>query len=233
MSKKQTAFATILLMITLCVSNLLAAQYFPDDLNMPARVNQSFVKAESKFLESMKEPPLWPRAKDPNAISYRLSCTGFKQKPVIFRLDRITNTKWVLTTKQADYWPANNVSKLNRKQSLTKEEVVQFQKLFTELQFWQLPSVGAFEVEEEIMDGTTWILEAVEKGRYHLVRRRAPRDSDRFWFSDPRHAAELQKIKEKEGYPDIDRDTSAEVNNKLVAVGEFLVKLSGLKVEVH
>jgi hypothetical protein len=40
-------------------------------------------------------------------------------------------------------------------------------------------------------------------------------------------------MEKEEGYPDIDQATSEEVNRRLVAVGEYLVKLSGLKVELH
>ena len=66
--------------------------------------------------------------------------------------------------------------------------------------------------------------------KYHLIRRIVPNSTE--WFS-ARDTATPENFKETEGYPDIDRATSEEVNRKLVAVGEFLVKLSGLKVEVH
>ena len=43
----------------------------------------------------------------------------------------------------------------------------------------------------------------------------------------------MLKMFEEQGYPNIDQTTSEEVNRNLVAVGEYLVKLSGLKVELH
>ncbi len=232
MKKNRKIPAIILLLISFWFSDLLAAQYFPDDLNMPARVKQWFVGSTSDFLQSINEPPLRPTIKDRNAVSYRFTFRGFKHRPMIIRLDEIAQKKWILTVKQTDYPLSDMVLKVDRKRSLTKEEVVQFHELFAELQFWQLPPVGALEVEGEIMDGTTWILEAVENGRYHIITRHSPKDSDRYWVSDHREVVALQKIKEKEGYPDIDRATSEEVNRKLVAVGEYMVKLSGLKLEL-
>jgi hypothetical protein len=104
-------------------------------------------------------------------------------------------------------------------------EIQEFQLLFTQLQFWELPAVGAPEAEE-MFDGSTWVLEAVENGRYHLIRRRAPKSLT--WFDEG-----YEKWREEEGYPYIDRATSVEVNKRLVLVGELLMRLSGLKLEVY
>jgi hypothetical protein len=57
MNKKQTIPAAILLLILFWFSDLLAAQYFPDDLDIPAFEKQSFVSKYSEFIESMKESP--------------------------------------------------------------------------------------------------------------------------------------------------------------------------------
>jgi hypothetical protein len=231
MSNKRTVPAAILLLITFWFSDLLAAQYFPDDLNIPAREKQGFMSHYSKLLESMKEPPLWLLAKDPNKLSYRLIYHPAIREPVILRLDRINKKNWILTIKQADYSPSDKDFRVNRKRRLSKEEVKEFQELFAQLQFWELPAVGALEHEDIWFDPTTWILEGVQSGRYHLVRRIVPNSTE--WFADSRDAATLQNLKEKEGYPDIDRATSEEINRRLVAVGKFLVRLPGLKLELH
>jgi len=58
----------ILLLISFWFSDLLAAQYFSNDLNMPACEKQGSVSQYSKLLKSMKEPPLWSEDKDRNRI---------------------------------------------------------------------------------------------------------------------------------------------------------------------
>ncbi|MGO9017297.1 MAG: hypothetical protein ACLQVJ_03005 [Syntrophobacteraceae bacterium] len=227
---KHIISAAILLLISFWFTNSLAVQYFPDKLNMPASAKRDLISAYSELLESMKEPPIWPKAKDQKAISYRLTFRIAKGGPrVVLRLDRIAKTKWVLTVKQVDYdYSSDKLEfRVNRKQRLTGDEVSQFKELFAQLQFWELPTVGALEAEE-MFDGTNWLLEAVENGRYHLMRRHAP-NSD-YWPSSRWDAEGFQQVREREGYPYIDRATSVRVNKRLVALGEFLVKLSGLKL---
>jgi hypothetical protein len=73
-----------------------------------------------------------------------------------------------------------------------------------------------------------WILEAVQDRQYQVVRRIAPKNTSA-WRSDP----QMLKMFKEQGYPNIDQTTSEEVNRNLVAVGEYLVKLSGLKLELH
>ncbi len=234
MSKKQTISAAILLMISFLFSDLLAGQYFPDDLDMPVRDKQASMSVSSKILKSMKEPPLWLLAKDREKISYRLIYRehwGYRHQ-VILRLDQSAMGTWVLIIKETNYFASDEDFKLNRKRRLSKEEIKKFQELFTQLQFWELPSVGALEHEAIWLDyPPIWVLEAVENERYHLVRRIVPNSTE--WEADPRDAAVLQNFKEKEGYPSIDRATSEEVNKKLVAVGEYLVKLSSLELKLH
>jgi hypothetical protein len=233
MSKKHTISAAILLLISFWFSDLLAAQYFPDDLNMPAREKRAFVSGYPKVFKSMKETPLWLLAKDRKKISYRLiqsqrNKEHWSRQWVILRLDRSAKMSWVLTIKQTKRSRSDQNSKVNRKRRLSKEEVKEFQELFAQLQFWELPSVGALEHEEGWLDfPSIWILEAVENGRYHLVQRIVPTSTH--WVPDRQY----QRMKEEEGYPDIDRATSEEVNRRLVAVGEFLVNLSGLELELH
>jgi len=43
MKKRHTISAALLLLFPFCFSDLLAAQYFPNDLNMPAREKQIFI----------------------------------------------------------------------------------------------------------------------------------------------------------------------------------------------
>jgi hypothetical protein len=230
MNKEITIYAAILLLISFWFSNLGAVQYFPDDLNMPADGKQWFVESISEFLKSMKEPPLWADAKDRSKISYRFILKqGREYKNVVmFRIDQGTKDNWILTVKKTDHFPSKGNFKVNQKR-LSKANIKEFQELLIQLQFWELPSVGAPEHEELWFDyPSIWILEAVQDRRYQLIRRIEPKNTSA-WGSDP----QWLKMRKEQGYPDIDRATSEEVNRKLVAVGEYLVKLSGLKVKLH
>jgi hypothetical protein len=220
MQRKILSIAIIIFVVLWC-SNLFATQYFPGALDMPADYKEVFLPHWSEGLKIMKEPPLWPKGKDHEAISYRFMYHHpFADAPVIFRLDKVTDKKWILTVKSKQPF------RTHRERKLTQGEVDQFQRNFAQLQFWNAPTVGAVEAEM-VKDGTTWQLEAVKDGIYHMVVRRVPKSNH--WHSDPL----FQKMKEKNGYPNIDQTTSAEFNNRFVVVCEFLVKLSGLKLELH
>jgi hypothetical protein len=231
MKKNRKIPAIILLLVSFWFSDLLAAKFFPDDLNIPVGMKQWFVKSISEFLKSMKEQPLWSEAKDRNRISYRFILKqGWAYKDVVmFRIDQGTKNNWSLTVKQTDHFPSKGDFKATRKR-LSIKEVKGFQELFAQLQFWELPSVGAPQHEVLMFKDypPIWILEAVHDRRYQVIRRIAPKNTSA-WGSDP----QMLKIFKDQGYPDIDRATSEEINRKLVAVGEYLVKLSGLKLELH
>lgn len=226
--------AAILLLISFWFSDLLPAQYFPDDLDMPALERQGFVSKYSNLLKSMKEPTLWSMAQGRNVASYRFTYEPGRGggQPTVLRLDKIAPTEWLLTVKHG-YSNSDRRFKVNRSKRLTQSEVTQFQEFFTQLDFWHVPAVGAFEAEFFIADGPIWVLEAVENERYRVVRRRSP--TDKFWEDSalwPQWAVEKYG-KFKEDYPVLDRATNEEMNKKLVALGEYLVKLSGLKLEVY
>lgn len=234
MNSKYTISTAVLLIVAFWFSELLGAQYFPKELDMPATEKRIDLPYYSAVFESLKEPALWPLAKDPNVISYRFTYLVSRgHGPVVLRLDHIAGRRWVLTVKLGDVSASGKPKfAVNRKRSLAEDEVEQFHDTFDALDFWQLPTVGALEAEV-ILGGTFCILEAVENGRYHLVERRSPKNSDEHWVSDPHVAKQFQKLREEEGYPYIDRATSAETNRKLVAVGQFLMRLSGLKIQVY
>jgi hypothetical protein len=116
--------------------------------------------------------------------------------------------------------------KVDRKKNLTNKQLGDFVKLFNALDFWGQPAVGAVEIEHDLLDGSAWILEAVEDGRYHFIRRLSP--GDELWPSEG--ARWYQKLREKEDWPYIDKATNDEVNRNLVAVGEFLLRLSDLEL---
>jgi hypothetical protein len=233
MNGKYLIFTGLLLLILFQFGEVFGTQYFPEDLDMPARLREIQIPLYSGILGAMREPALWPLTKDRNVVSCRLFYLPARGEPVVLRLNRTGLKRWTLTAKLAARSFANSALAVNKKVNLSEDKVEEYLKLFNSLRFWQLPTVGAIEQEINLFGGTSCILEAVESGRYHLVVRRSPKDSDKRWIADPHMAKELQELKEKEGFPDIDRVTSEETNKKLVTVAECLMRLSGLKLEVQ
>ena len=228
MTRKRIILGATLLLVLLRIGVLLGAEYLPSDINMPPQEKKILLGMYSRALVATNEPALWRLAEDRKNVSYRFGYlrTG---KSVILRLDRVRKTKWILTVKQVD--SADEGMAVNRKKVLTAEDVSHFQHLFALLQFWQLPTVGALEAEYFLLDGTWWILEAVENGRYHIMRRRSP--DFRSWNTVPDYAQLIDKLRKEDGYPYIDRATSDEANKKLIELGDFFVKLSGLQLKMY
>jgi hypothetical protein len=222
----------VLFFMFVSLGELFGAQYFPEEIDIPATLKSLETQLFSGVLESIGEPALWQLAEDRNVVSYRFMYLQSRGEPVVLRLDRSSEKAWILTVKQVS---SSSKSKLavNRKVDLPQVKFVKFRKLFDALDFWKLPTVGAVEQEINLFGGTYCILESVENGHYHLVVRRSPKDSDERWVSDPNMAKEFQKLKEDGGFPDIDRATSGETSRKLLAVCEYLMSLSSLKIKVH
>jgi len=244
MRHKYTVRALILLIfafiptISLAKQNLpmfsisLANKYFPLCLMKVPLIEQRYrLSWFAYILESMKEPPLWPLVKKPNQMSYRFILGRGRQEPIILRLDRSPKGAWVLSIKKANSAAVvkNNLklwASVHKKRTLTKQEAEQFHRLFDALEFWTLPSPPPLETNQ-VLDGSTWAFEAVEKGQYNVVWRILPKD-DNNWYSDPHIDREREDLK---GNLFIDRATYLDVNKKLVGVCEFLLERSDLNLK--
>jgi hypothetical protein len=214
------------LVVTLISNSSLLAGVLPDDLEVPVQVKENDLRFYSEILECMGEPALWKQAEDVNAVSYRFTYIRSKDEPIILRLDK-TKAGYVLSIKQGD---SRRLSKLkvDKKEDLTNEQLDDFVKLFDALDFWGQPAVGAVEIERDLLDGSAWILEAAEDGRYHFIRRLSPGDVP---WPPPKDARWYQRYREKEGWPCcIDKAASDGLNRKFVALGQFLLGLSDLKL---
>jgi hypothetical protein len=55
---------------------------------------------------------------------------------------------------------------------LPYSEAAQMERLWEFLRFWSLPP--AAEDEDDVLDGTTYVLEAAHEGRYHVAHRDDP-----------------------------------------------------------
>jgi len=216
----------LIFFVTLVSNSSLLAGILPDDLQVPVQVKEHDLGFYSEILESMGEQALWTMSGDVNAVSYRFTYIRSKDEPVVLRLDS-TKAGYVLSIKQGDSARLSKL-KVDQKKNLTNEQWDDFVNLFNALDFWEQPTVGAVEIERDLLDGSAWILEAVENGRYHFIRRLSPGEVP--WPS-PKDARWYQRYREKEGWPCcIDKDASDEVNRNLMAVGRFLLRLSDLNL---
>lgn len=184
----------------------------------------------SEVLQDAKEKPLWPLSEKHSKISYRLVSSGFKQDTIIFRLDRNSKGELTLTSKVPTRCDEKSKPVLKREKILNEEEKTEFQNLFDSLEFWQMPVMGPVEAEFHF-DGSAWILEAVENGKYHLVRRRSPEAGDTMWTSEAMDPG-IGKYGLEHGYPSIDRATYALTCKNLVALRKFFIRISDLKVRI-
>jgi hypothetical protein len=60
---------------------------------------------------------------------------------------------------------------------LSDPEAAQVAEMWNYLRFWSLAPVGS---SEDVLDGTSFVMEAVEHGRYHVVTRDDPEWGDTF-----------------------------------------------------
>lgn len=212
----------------------LANKYFPLSLMKAPLIEQRYrLSWFAYILESMEEPPLWPLVEKPNQMSYRLILGRSRQEPVVLRLDRSPIGDWDLSIKKANCAAVGAEdlklwASVDKKRTLTKQEAEKFHSLFDALEFWTLPSPPPMETVQ-VLDGSTWAFEAIEKGQYNVIWRVLPKDDD-IWNSDPDIDREREDLK---GYPIIDRASYLEVNKKLAAVCEFLLERSDLNLKIE
>lgn len=225
-------FLLLLFLITnlLGLSAVWAEEFFPiRKLGIQGEGTHLF-NGFSEVLQNSKEKPLWPLSEKHSKISYRLVSRGFKQDTIIFRLDRNSKGQLTLTSKVPFRCGEKSKPVLTRERILNEEEKAEFRKLFDSLEFWQMPVLGPVEAEYHF-DGSAWILEAVENGKYHLVRRRTPEAGDTMWTSEAIEPG-IGKFGEEHGYSSIDRATYALTCKNLVALRKFFIRISGLNLRV-
>lgn len=146
-------------------------------------------------LKAMDEPVL----KDiQNGEVYRFTWLRTFHNPITIRLTKKEN-EINLTWKQCDGAGGYSPGKLtiDKSKKLSQNDWETFLNMLREIDYWNLPTN-----EPDVMgcDGAQWILEGVNEGRYHVVDRWTPRNTD---FSKVcMYLLDLTnlKIKEKEKY---------------------------------
>jgi hypothetical protein len=130
----------------------------------------------SSYLERMEEPPLYP----PSAalsMTFRLLCLPTWDHPSVVRIEAY-GTTWRLLGKQTNGDGGFEAGRIDRRERrlLTQEEANRVAGILPYLRFWELPAF----TEDDGCDGTTWVLEGVNRGRYHVVHRWMPEWGDTF-----------------------------------------------------
>ena len=127
------------------------------------------------YLSRMEEPPLYPPAEQPT--SYRCLCLPTWDRPSVVRLETHGPT-WRLTGKHTNGNGGFEVGQVDHRTTrlLTWDEAARVADLLPYVRFWALPTF----VVEDGLDGTTWVLEGVRRGRYHVVHRWEPEWGDSF-----------------------------------------------------
>jgi hypothetical protein len=156
------------------------SQYFPKGTFQERSANgQVFdIKDEwyTSHLRSMREPSLSDPSTNMTVIAYRFLWLRSFHNAIAIRLDVHLDSKGTLTTKETNGKGGYKAGTLilNESHQIAAVQVNIFLDLLQKAAFWssptQIPSGGT--------DGARWIMEGVEKGRYHVVDRWSAQDSD-------------------------------------------------------
>jgi hypothetical protein len=145
----------------------------------------------------MREPSLSEASRDNSLVAYRFLWLRTFHGPIAIRLIIHVDGTGTLTGKMTNGkggYNAGNLT-LNESHDLTKAQIAEFLGLLRTAAFWSLPS----EDETGGLDGAQWVLEGAEKGRYHIVDRWSPTNSDfeqlcLFLFEQSRIRLEAKEI---------------------------------------
>lgn len=176
-SAVKKALAISLLLAAVVVSAAAQTpQYFPsltftDDQQQNERVAQGY----SGVLLKLREPSLLEESKrDPNARLYRFlwSRALAVQSPIAIRLSINGDGTSVLTIKVVTRRADGSMLKFKETtRTLPKRKTECFIAQLSKLSLWDLPTRDPRRVG---LDGSDWLIESVENGRYKVLNRWSP-----------------------------------------------------------
>jgi hypothetical protein len=136
--------------------------YFPHNLSGDLR------HWFTQFLIRMDEPPFYSAASY-QPLTIRLLCLPTWSEPCSIRLQS-SGLSFHLWGRELDGEAGFDVGRLVRREErlLTGQDAAQVWELWRYLRFW---SLAESDPESEVFDGTTYVLEAAERSRYHLIHR--------------------------------------------------------------
>lgn len=149
----------------------MAPDYFPPDvLHFRPESERLFNDWFSQHLHSMGELALFP-APDNQSLTFRFLALPTWGKPYTVRVEQ-QGEDWRLVGRMTDgdggYEPGPVIRTVEGR--LSGAEAQRLVKLLGKLSFWEEPTA----IDDTGCDGTTWVLEAAEAGRYHVAHRWCP-----------------------------------------------------------
>ncbi len=148
----------------------LLADYFPPQ-TFTDRAGEILVHWFSRELYALEEKPLWPPASG-NQRTYRITLLPSFSPPESVTLTVSADGSGQINFRAAD--SRRQHLSVDSGSTMTPQQVAGFSQSLYDLQFWQLPTQLPQLRREIEMDGTEWILEGVEDGKYHVVLRWCP-----------------------------------------------------------
>src|SRR5262249_48665876 len=122
----------------------------------------------SKHLARMEEPRLPSAAADRSATIYRFTILPTWGNPIAVRVQKHDGL-YSLAARRLDGQGGYDPGTVGERKDLelSKEDSESFDRLLSELKFFELPS------DDGVMgfDGDEWILEGIAQGKYHVIRR--------------------------------------------------------------
>ena len=149
-------------------------QYFPKASLGNSAGDQLKYEWYTAQLSALQEPSLFSMAADPAAEAYRFTWLRSFHHPIAVRLTPQPDGTGVLTVKSASGAGGFRPGVLSQNTSLplTRKQTQRFLLRLQQLKFWSLPNPVN---DQKGTDGSQWIMEGVNKGRYHVVDRWTPR----------------------------------------------------------
>lgn len=156
---------------------LASQSYFPPSvLAENAIEDTSNAEWYSKTLRALKEPSLWEIAKsNPQAEVYRFTYIRSFHDPISVRIVLQPETQ-VMVIKQARRTHGENTGRLvtNRTAKLPTDVAEALKLAVTQDMLWDLPAFIPRPEDTVQLDGSQWIVELVQNGRYHVLNRWSP-----------------------------------------------------------
>jgi hypothetical protein len=167
---KSASFLVLLKSLGLSISAIAQGPYFPKGTFDNDQRNDQFVNEwYSTELKALQEPSLYALAKDSAQHSYRFLWLRTFHQAVTIRLDIQGDGSSILTERVGTGESGFKLPKLSLQSTTTKKISVDktqaFLKLVQTSGYWSMPAIGG----SQGCDGSEWIIEGVQSGKYHLI----------------------------------------------------------------
>jgi len=155
------------------------AAYFPPlSFDPKPQLDQMMAEELAFVLQYLGESSIFAESNSPEVESYRFLWGRTFHRPVSVRLD-VKAGRGLLTTRIGQGETGSPASLKGQAQTSTREltddQVRTFRALMKEVSFWTTTPYG--HGDQAGTDGSTWLIEALQGGEYHLMQRWSPMQS--------------------------------------------------------